>query len=357
MSFTKILNYRELTDIEMFHIGGYLPLTGFTDEKNYYSILNDMRLVDGRPWPLPITLSLTAEEYKKAKDEDIIYLKDEGGKLDAHVEVQEIFKADKDKEAESVYGSDSLEHPGVKVLFEQGDYYAAGRIVIKKFPEHTRFKKYYLTPAETKEYFKTRGWRRIVAFQTRNPIHRAHEYLQKCALEISDGLFIHPIVGATKTGDIPADVRMRCYEALIDNYYPGERILLGINPASMRYAGPREAIFHALIRRNYGCTHIIIGRDHAGVGGFYGPYDAQKIFDEFEKDELGIQPLFFENAFWCEKCEDMVTLKTCPHSEDNHISLSGTRVRGLLAEGKLPPRELTRPEVAEVLLDWWQSKG
>lgn len=357
MSFTKILNYRELTDVEMFNIRGYYPLTGFVNKGDYYSILNDMHLRDGSPWSIPITLSLTDEEYEKAKKEERIYLQDKEGKLDAHIEVQEIFKANKEEEAAKVYGTASLDHPGVKVLSGQGDYYVAGNIVINKFPEHTRFKKYYLTPAKTREYFKKQGWRRVVAFQTRNPIHRAHEYLQKCALEICDGLFIHPIVGATKAGDIPAEVRMMCYEVLIENYYPSDRILLGINPSSMRYAGPREAIFHALIRRNYGCTHIIIGRDHAGVGGFYGPYDAQKIFNEFGKDELGIQPLFFENAFWCQKCKDMVTLKTCPHSEENHISLSGTRVRSLLAAGKMPPPELTRPEVAEVLLEWWNRRG
>ena len=282
---------------------------------------------------------------------DEVALVDEDGAPAALLRVEEMFGWDREREAGRVYGTTDRAHPGVAKLDRMGDVVLAGPIDYIYDRDISGFPNRNLTPAQTRAEFERRGWQTIVAFQTRNPVHRAHEYLQKCAMEVVDGLLLHPIVGDTKSDDVPAEVRMRCYEVLLEKYYPAERVLLSVLPAAMRYAGPREAIFHAIMRRNYGCTHFIVGRDHAGVGNYYGTYDAQHIFDTIDLAALGIQPLKFEHAFFCRACGQMVSPKTCPHGKDQHVFLSGTRVRELLAAGQRPPAEFSRPEVADVLME------
>ncbi len=346
----KNVNQREVCDIEMIAVGAFSPLEGFMGRDDYESVLDFMRLQNGVVWPLPITLSATEEEIKEIGSSERILLKDERSNLLALLEVGEIFKVDKEVEAGKCLKTTSDEHPGVRYLKSIGDYYISGKVTLINRPRRPDFERYLLDPKETRFLFKRKGWKKIVAFQTRNPIHRAHEYLIKCALEIVDAVLIHPLVGETKSDDIPAHVRMKCYEVLLDNYFPKTRSTLSVFPAAMRYAGPREAILHAIARKNYGCTHFIVGRDHAGVGNFYGTYDAHYIFDEFERDEIDIEPLFFEHSFYCRKCGSMASIKTCPHPSEDHFFLSGTKVRKMLREGKLPPPEMTRPEVAEILV-------
>jgi sulfate adenylyltransferase len=347
-----VVNSRELSDLEMLAVGALSPLTGFVGEADYLSILETMHLSSGLAWTIPVTLSLTDDDVKRiGAGSSVALLPWEGGDPIGVLDVAEVFKRDRQKEALGVYATEDVEHPGVQALHDAGDFCLAGTVRALALPEHDDFLAYRLTPAQTRAAFAERGWRTVVGFQTRNPIHRAHEYLQKCALEIVDGLLVHPLVGATKGDDVPADVRMRCYEALFEGYYPKDRAMVSVFPAAMRYAGPREAIWHAICRKNYGCTHFIVGRDHAGVGSYYGTYDAQRIFEEFEPDELGITPLMFEHSFWCNACEGMASPKTCPHGEASRVSLSGTKVREMLRAGERPPAEFSRPEVADILIE------
>ncbi len=353
-----VVSQRELSDLEMLAVGALSPLTGFQGQDDYHSVLETMHLNNGLPWSIPVTLSLSDDEAHRLGGADsVALLASEGADALAVLRISQIYQRDKPKEAAAVYRTEDAEHPGVKALFEAGDNCAAGTLEVIALPSHDDFESYRLTPAQTRSAFRERGWKTVVGFQTRNPIHRAHEYIQKCALEIVDGLLVHPLVGATKGDDVPADVRMRCYEALFDGYYPKDRAMVSVFPAAMRYAGPREAIWHAIARKNYGCTHFIVGRDHAGVGTYYGTYDAQQIFREFAPDELGITTLNFEHSFWCQACEGMASPKTCPHPEEARISLSGTKVREMLRNGERPPPEFSRPEVADILIAAMQDQG
>ncbi len=346
------LDARQLSDLQMIAQGAFSPLEGFLCREDYRNVLRHMRLADGTVWSLPITLAVDAESAHRLKEGQEVALAAPDGRSVGLLELEEVFPYDKEEEAQSVFRTTDPAHPGVQALLQRGDVLLGGKVwALELARGEGPFGPYWLTPAETRAEFARRGWRTVVGFQTRNPIHRAHEYLQKCALEMVDGLLVHPLVGETKADDIPAEVRLRCYEALLGGYYPRERVLLAVFPAYMRYAGPREAIFHALCRKNYGCTHFIVGRDHAGVGSYYGPYDAQHIFREFAPEELGITPLFFENAFYCRRCGGMASAKTCPHPPEDQVNLSGTQVRAMLARGELPPPEFTRPEVARLLLE------
>ena len=342
---------RELSDLEMLAVGALSPLTGFQGEGDYHSVLDTMHLENGPAWAIPVVLSLSDDDaHRVGGAASIALVPSEGAAPLAVLRVTDTFRRDKGKEALAVYRTDDPAHPGVQAVFEAGDTCIAGTLEVLALPAHGDFQEYRLTPAQTRAAFAERRWRTVVGFQTRNPIHRAHEYIQKCALEIVDGLLVHPLVGATKGDDVPADVRMRCYEALFEGYYPKDRAMVSVFPAAMRYAGPREAVWHAIARKNYGCTHFIVGRDHAGVGTYYGTYDAQQIFEEFEPGELGIQTLNFEHSFWCNACEGMASPKTCPHGEGARVSLSGTKVREMLRAGERPPLEFSRPEVADILI-------
>lgn len=350
------LDARALSDLQMIAIGGFSPLAGFMNADDYETVVTDMRLANNTPWSIPVTLSVSQELADSLKEGTWVRLDDASGRFVGVLELTQKYRYNKAHEAINVYKTDETKHPGVKVVYDQGEVNLAGPVWLLQRDPHPLFPKYQIDPAASRKLFQERGWKTIVGFQTRNPIHRAHEYIQKCALETVDGLFLHPLVGATKSDDIPADVRMRCYEIMMEHYFPQNRVILAINPSAMRYAGPREAIFHAIVRKNYGCTHFIVGRDHAGVGDYYGTYDAQHIFDEFAPGEMGIQPMKFEHAFYCTRTEQMATTKTSPSKPEERVHLSGTKVREMLRRGELPPPQFSRPEVAAELARAMQAK-
>jgi sulfate adenylyltransferase len=348
-----------LSDVEMIGTGALSPLTGFMTQDDYKSVVDTMRLNSGVVWSIPVALAVDEDVAHGINEGDQVALYQpgvNGGHLLATMRVQEKFTYDKRREASEVYRTTEDAHPGVARIYAQGDVLLGGPVSLLNRPVGRKFADFRFDPIQTRRMFADRGWRRIVGFQTRNPIHRAHEFIQKTAMEIVDGLFLNPLVGATKSDDISPEVRMKSYLTILEAYYPADRVCLGVFPAAMRYAGPREALFHAICRKNYGCTHFIVGRDHAGVGKYYGTYDAQVIFDEFEPQEIGITPLFFEYAFYCRRCKAIVSAKTCPHGRDDWLYLSGTQVREMLSRGEAPPPEFTRPEVAKILIEAYKSR-
>jgi sulfate adenylyltransferase len=350
------LNARDLADLEMLATGAFSPLTGYMGEADYLASRDVMRLVSGAPWSIPITLGVEDETARQlTPGQDVALASEDGGRI-ALLKLAEIYRADRKSEAEAVFGTGDEAHPGVKNVLSMAPWCLAGRVMLFEEVPGRTFVEYPREPRQTRAQFQANGWKKIVAFQTRNPTHRAHEYIQKAALEICDGLLLHPLVGETKGDDVPAAVRMETYELLLKLYYPPGRAMLAVMPAHMRYGGPREAILHAIVRRNYGCTHFIVGRDHAGVGNYYGSYDAQKIFERFAPAEIGITPLTFENTFYCSKCGSMASYKTCPHTDTDRLLLSGTKVREMLRRGELPPPEFTRPELAEILVRAMKEK-
>jgi sulfate adenylyltransferase len=350
------LNSKEVSDLIMLAMGAFSPLDGFMTQEDYLGVVQNMKMKDGVLWPIPITLSISGEESRDLKEgQEIALVDDESGEIMGTMTVQEKYTYDKQEEARQVFCTDEDAHPGVKRLYTQGDVYLGGPVQAfsegrypEEFPEFAR-------PAETRQIFQERGWSTVAAFQTRNPMHRSHEYLTKIAMEVSDGVFIHPIVGKLKPGDIPAEVRMKCYRVLLENYFLKDRVVLKVYPMEMRYGGPKEAILHAIIRQNFGCSHMIIGRDHAGVGKYYGAFDAQHIFDELDPDALHIKPLKLDWTFWCYKCGEMASLKTCPHDGADRCLISGTDLRKMLSEGTKPPAEFSRPEVLDILIEYYKT--
>jgi len=348
---------RETSDLIMMAMGAFSPLEGFMCYDDYIKVVDEMHTCNGTLWPIPITLSVTQEQSDSLKEgQEIALVDDESNELMGMMSISEKYTYDKEHEAKQIFRTDEEEHPGVQKVYNQHDVLLGGPI--KAFSEGAypeRFKGYYARPVETREIFEENGWQTVAGFQCRNPMHRSHEYCTKIALEVSDGVFIHPLVGKLKPGDIPADIRMKCYEVLLEKYYPKDRVVLRVYPMEMRYGGPREAVLHAIFRQNFGCSHLIIGRDHAGVGGYYGPFDAQKIFDEIDEDDLFLKPLKIDWTFYCYKCEGMASMKTCPHDAEDRCLISGTKLRTMLSEGELPPPEFSRPEVLEILVEYYKG--
>jgi sulfate adenylyltransferase len=352
------LSSRETSDLIMMAIGAFSPLNGFMGKDDYENVVENMQLSNGILWPIPITLSVTKKQAESLPlESEVALVDDESDETMGIMTIQEKFTYNKKNESRKVFLTDDEAHPGVAKVYTQKEILLGGPLkALSEGPYPKIYGKHYGRPKETRKIFKKHGWSTVAAFQTRNPIHRSHEYCTKIALEVSDGILIHPLVGKLKAGDIPADIRMKCYEILLQKYYPKDRVVLKVYPMEMRYGGPREALLHAVFRQNYGCSHLIIGRDHAGVGDYYGPFDAQNIFTEIENDALHIKPLNIDWTFWCHKCDGMASMKTCPHSKEDRVLISGTKVRELLANGEMPPKEFSRPEVAEILVDYYKNQ-
>ncbi|ALP54536.1 sulfate adenylyltransferase [Candidatus Tenderia electrophaga] len=348
---------REVGDIIMLGIGGFTPLDGFMTRADWEGVCDGMKMASGLFWPIPITLSTPQAEADTLKlGEDIALVDAESGEIMATMTVTEKYAIDKEHECMMVYKTTDIEHPGVKMVMEQGEVNLAGPVKVLsqgRFP--TDFGDIYMTPAETRKHFEEKGWSTVVAFQTRNPLHRSHEYLVKIAIEICDGVMIHSLLGKLKPGDIPSDVRVKAINSLVENYFVKDTVLQSGYPLDMRYAGPREALLHALFRQNYGCSHLIVGRDHAGVGDYYGPFDAHHIFDELPEGALETQPLKIDWTFFCYKCGGMASMKTCPHEAGDRLLLSGSKLRKLLSEGDEVPAEFSRPEVLAILREYYEG--
>lgn len=351
------LTSRETSDLVMMAMGAFSPLEGFMGRADYESVVDTMHTADGTLWPVPITLAVSQDRADAlSENSEAALVDEESGELMGCMTIQEKFTYDKRREAREVFRTEEEAHPGVSKLYAQKDVLLAGPVkALSEGPYPRLYGQSYGRPAETRALFLEHGWSTVAAFQTRNPIHRSHEYCTKIALEVSDGLLIHPLVGKLKPDDIPAEVRMKCYQVLMKNYYPEDRVVLRVYPMEMRYAGPREALLHAVVRQNFGCSHLIVGRDHAGVGRYYGPFDAQKIFDEIGEGELLLKPLNIDWTFWCCRCDGMASGKTCPHDKKDRVLISGTQLRQLLTKGEKPPKEFSRPEVIEILIDYYKS--
>ncbi len=343
------MNAREASDLLLMSIGAMSPLEGFMGRDAYESVLDHMRLPSGHVWSLPVTLAISDPSITQRSTPFAAALRTPDKTIAGIISVEELYRPDKIREATLALGTGDEAHPGVQYLKSTGDTYAGGKVWLLDRAKTGPFADRELDPAQTRALFAEKGWQRVCAFQTRNPIHRAHEYLIKCALEIVDGFLIHPAMGETKSDDVPASARMDCYLALMEHYFPASNVALASFPYAMRYAGPREAVLHALIRQNYGCTHFIVGRDHAGVGNYYGTYDAQKMFGRFAPGDIAITPIMFEHSFYCRRCAGMASQKTCPHGPADRVVLSGTKVREMLTNGDELPQEFTRPEIASIL--------